>query len=356
MAQISFRKQHELGFGEARISVIIPHFNGGREIIDALQSILSQDPAPFEILVVDDHSQETNPYLVKAASEFGISVIQLAKNSGQSAARNIGVQHASGDWVCFLDQDDTFLPNHNTTLLEGVAQFPEAQAVFGGFLVPKQKPGRGKAMSAPKFKRLKPETTLGSVWKGLTLVPGAMMIQREAFLESGGFDEELRGFEDEEIVVRLLIKGYSCAITNRPVLAWRQSLASASYQSGFLDSRLLYLKKIQMQLGSTRAWARQLSKMRFRFELLTCWDLLSLGLQTQEISIARIKFDSIGISPLFAFSPLEKLACFQEKSLERLKRLLFSAPFRALLKIFGLVKSRNAIRLGLARSVSERYW
>lgn len=353
MSSISPQKQQESSLKKARISVIVPHFNGGRKIIDAIQSILSQDPAPFEILVVDDYSQETNAHLFKAATELGVRVIQLSKNSGQSAARNIGVKHAKGDWVCFLDQDDTYMPNHNATLLDGVAQFPDIQAVFGGFLVPKQRPGGDKAMAPPRFKRLNPEKTLGSVWKGLTIVPGAMLLHRETFLEHGGFDEELRGFEDEDLVVRLLLNGYSCAITNTPVLVWRQSLASASYQLTFLDSRMLYLKKIQMQLGSTRVWAAQLSKMRFRFELLTCWDLLSLGLTHKDIRIATLKFDEIGIKPLFAFSPLEKLASLQESSRGRLRRLFSSAPVRALLKILGLVKSRNAIRLGLARRLGE---
>ena len=328
------------------ISVVIPHFQGGAQILDAVESVANQTVPPLEILVVDDHSPEENASLLNLVKEPSTKIIYLPRNTGQSAARNIGVQKARGEWVCFLDQDDVYLPTHNAELLAVISRFPESQAIFGRFTLGDQKRHGIRSPGRRKISILDPAKTLRSIWRGLTIVPGCMMIRRDVFLQSGGFDEDLRGFEDEHLVARLLEKGYNCAITQSTILEWRQSLSSASYQLSFLESRELYLRKLQLQFGERKSWSRSLRLMRLRFELLGCWDSLALNLTREQIQAAARNFNSMGIRPLFSVSPLGWLGEKKDITRDSLRKLIFSPLFKFVLRIVGVVRAENAIRLG----------
>ena len=89
-----------------RISVVIPTYNRSAEIPSALRSVLGQTLQPLEVIVVDDGSTDSTeevlgPFMGK------IRYIKTA-NRGASAARNRGVVEAKGDWIAFLDSDDTW--------------------------------------------------------------------------------------------------------------------------------------------------------------------------------------------------------------------------------------------------------
>ena len=92
----------------ARVSCIIPVFNGARYAAAAIRSVLAQTAPPLEVLVVDDGSTDDTARVVGA---FGDEVTFLQQaNAGVSAARNRGVQSARGDLLCFLDADDQLHP------------------------------------------------------------------------------------------------------------------------------------------------------------------------------------------------------------------------------------------------------
>lgn len=90
-------------------SIIIPTFNAEHTLARAVDSLLRQNrPERLEILIVDDGSQDATCEL---ASQYGrehsnIRFLQIASNGGPGIARNLGLQHARGEWICFLDADD----------------------------------------------------------------------------------------------------------------------------------------------------------------------------------------------------------------------------------------------------------
>jgi len=93
---------------QPRISVVIPVYNGSKYLPDALASVVNQTLKPYEIIVVDDGSTDGSADIAKA---FGEKIIVLSQaNRGESAARNVGINAASGDWIAFLDADDVWLP------------------------------------------------------------------------------------------------------------------------------------------------------------------------------------------------------------------------------------------------------
>jgi glycosyltransferase involved in cell wall biosynthesis len=94
--------------GDNTVSVVIPVFNGGRYLREALDSVLCQTLPPLEVLVVDDGSTDESAAIAEA---YGppVRVIRQA-NQGESVARNRGIDEAQGEWVGFLDADDIWLP------------------------------------------------------------------------------------------------------------------------------------------------------------------------------------------------------------------------------------------------------
>ena len=89
------------------VSVIIPVYNGARFIAEALQSVAAQDYSPIEVIVADDGSTDET---ARIASGFpGVTVLPLA-HGGVSRARNLAVGASKGEWLAFLDADDTWLP------------------------------------------------------------------------------------------------------------------------------------------------------------------------------------------------------------------------------------------------------
>lgn len=91
-------------------SVIISTFNRAHLIERTIQSVLNQTFNDFEIIVVDDSSTDNT---LEVIQKYNVRIFNTNKNSGGPAyPRNIGITKSSGKWICFLDSDDEFLPNH----------------------------------------------------------------------------------------------------------------------------------------------------------------------------------------------------------------------------------------------------
>lgn len=92
-------------------SIIIPAYNAEKFITRGVESVLRQTLKDFELIVVDDGSKDRTLERLKSINDERLVVISQA-NKGVSAARNTGIRNAHGEFVCFLDADDEYLPNH----------------------------------------------------------------------------------------------------------------------------------------------------------------------------------------------------------------------------------------------------
>ena len=88
------------------ISVIIPLYNKRDFILGTIDSVLKQKYGDYEIIVVDDGSTDDSISVVETISDNRLRLFRK-QNGGPSSARNYGVQQAKGDWIFFLDADDT---------------------------------------------------------------------------------------------------------------------------------------------------------------------------------------------------------------------------------------------------------
>ena len=99
------------------VSVIVPFYNAESHIKTCLDVLLNQDfIKPFEIIMVDDASTDNSRNIVKMHEFPSLQLYSLPSNSGPAAARNVGLNKAKGEYIFFLDVDDTIAPNILTTL------------------------------------------------------------------------------------------------------------------------------------------------------------------------------------------------------------------------------------------------
>ncbi len=113
------------------ISVVIPLFNKRPWVVEAVGSALAQDWSPLEVIVVDDGSTDGGADLL-TGFDSRVRVFRQT-NAGESAARNLGIAEARGDWVAFLDADDRFVQGRLRSLVELSLMHPEAAVLCCGY-------------------------------------------------------------------------------------------------------------------------------------------------------------------------------------------------------------------------------
>ena len=131
-------------------SVVIPTYNRAPLLPRALRSVLGQTFEDFELLVVDDASTDDTTAVVAAHQDRRISYLRLQENGGVANARNAGIAAARGTFVCFLDDDDEYLPEFRERTWETLEDGPESVGlawcgvVWAGETQAGESPGSGE--------------------------------------------------------------------------------------------------------------------------------------------------------------------------------------------------------------------
>jgi glycosyltransferase involved in cell wall biosynthesis len=208
------------------VSVVIPCFNDGAFLKDAVESVLAQTLQPIEILIVNDGSTDTKTLkLLGSIKSSGVEVIHQ-ENRGLASARNTGIRKSTGDYLYFLDADDLIAP--------------ECLATLSALLE-----GRKDALAAASRIQLLGGAHHGKVW-GQPLNPyiirvqnqsgAGIMLRKDAIrLYDIWYDESMRsGYEDWELNIRLAKTGRDVLFCPEPLYRYRirkRSLLSTSRKS-----------------------------------------------------------------------------------------------------------------------------
>ena len=110
------------------ISVVIATYNRASLLPETLDAVLAQRFRDFELIVVDDGSTDETQQVLKPYGDRVRYFYQ--ENSGPSAARNLGVRHARGEWIAIQDSDDLFAPDHLESLFAFAEKNPDCGMVF----------------------------------------------------------------------------------------------------------------------------------------------------------------------------------------------------------------------------------
>jgi len=199
------------------VSVIIPTYNRADLVGAAVESVLKQTYTDFEVIVVDDGSQDNTSDIIRAYSDSRIRYF-YQDNAGLGAARNTGIELARGDFLSFLDSDDLLLPEK---LGFQVSQFEEDESlgfVSSGYQFIEWN-GQPVAFRWPWI--LQPHLNLETILYGCPIVPNAVLVRTSWVRKIGGFNNNLRRAEDFDLWSRLAAAGCSMDWSPAVLCAYR---------------------------------------------------------------------------------------------------------------------------------------
>ena len=224
------------------VSVIITSFNHAKFLHASIGSVLAQTYSSIEIIVVDDGS--TDDTAVVAMGYNGVRYY-FQSNAGPSAARNCGIEQATGDYLIFLDADDILLAGAVELQVREIAKDPSLAFVSGGHMTSNEILEERRSVSSTVTSNEYPELLKGN-YIGMI---GAVIFRR-SLLAHHRFDLTLKGCEDYDLYLRLA-KEYKTCNHQGMIAVYRGHSASASKDYlMMLKTALLVLEKQRAAINS----------------------------------------------------------------------------------------------------------
>lgn len=261
------------------VSVIMPVYNACRVdrrfFIKALETIVGQTYHPIELIVVDDGSTDETRQVyenfIGLYPRFNARYL-IKENGGQSSARNFGVRESSGEYLCFIDQDDEWYLNKLEKVISWIANndidmlYTDSDVIDGDGHVTHSGIHKLHGAGWPHPKR----TLEDILFKDIFVMPGLMTIKKSAYEEVGGFDENLSGYEDDDLFLRLFAK-FKVFYLPTPTLRWRMYGDNYSFSHRMLTSRSYYWRKLLKNHTNqgTDVFRLRLISLRFFREFMT---------------------------------------------------------------------------------------
>jgi len=206
---------------EYSVSVVIPSYNCAALLPRAVESVLGQTCAPYEVIVVDDGSVDNTSEIVEQYGDRVRYVYQ--ENAGVAVARNHGIEIARGNWIAFLDADDEWFPHKLERQVSALKAHPELQWCACNAEV-----HHGNGIQVPeltKRARRQLEKTgyfrdyFAATEQNVMIHTAGMLISKKLLRAVGHFDTNLHGPEDIDLWCRLALK--SPQIGYVPTLCYR---------------------------------------------------------------------------------------------------------------------------------------
>jgi glycosyltransferase involved in cell wall biosynthesis len=186
-----------------KVSVVIPTYNCAAFLPIAIESVLAQTYRDFEIIVVDDGSTDATSEVIAPYLDRVQFIMQ--ENKGVAAARNTGIRASRGEFIAWLDADDTWLPDKLTLQLPRFAD-PEVLIAYSDLSV---RYSDGRVLSS--YLAGRPLACEGYIVDNFVrsrfLMPSAMVLRRDSMERHGLFDEEMLACEDVELFARICLHG-----------------------------------------------------------------------------------------------------------------------------------------------------
>ena len=204
--------------GEILVTVVMPVRDRADTVLVAVKSVLDQSYTNFELIVVDDASQDETCTRIGSVGDPRVHVIRLERHEGVSAARNAALSHACGRVVAYLDSDNTWDERYLAAMVGAHCRVPDADGWYCGQLLYRDQSDRPSAVRFGAFNRALVENR-----NYIDL--NAFCHTRDAVEAIGGFDTRLRRFVDWDLILRLSEVGKICSV---PVLLSRYFYDKAS--------------------------------------------------------------------------------------------------------------------------------
>lgn len=187
------------------VSAVIPAYNAEHCVAEAIQSVLDQTYEVSEIIVVDDGSSD---HTAEVAAGFSRTRVIQQPNQGPGAARNSGINAASGEWIAFLDSDDLWVPRKTEIQLGYVT--PDAGVIHANQFDP---------------------IYFGNLWhRQAHVTPSGALVRKQALLDVGGFEETraIIGVEDLNVWLKIALTNWRFVRSEVDLFGYRPTQQSLS--------------------------------------------------------------------------------------------------------------------------------
>jgi succinoglycan biosynthesis protein ExoO len=212
---------------QPKVTVVIPCYNAERTVAHAIRSVLQQTVQDFEIVIVDDGSQDGTHQIACGFSGSRVRVLQHELNRGPAAARNTAFEAAKGEWVCVLDADDVLASDYLEVLLAYASDYPNAflgsdiGCFFGNDETPRPWRTMFRCARAPIMSDMVIPGFASFINYGIDVKPFfPLQAMRKFAIQQ---EERAKGSEWLEFIAELYRAGLQLVLINRPIYYYRAS-------------------------------------------------------------------------------------------------------------------------------------
>ena|SRR2546426_2731559 len=184
-----------------RVSAVVTCFNSAGTVSRAIESVRTQTISDLEIVVVDDASKDDTVKIIEAIPDARIRLILNSRNRGIGGAKNVGIAAARGQFIAFIDSDDSWVPQKLAIQLSELDRDPSRTPLsFSAFWVHRGESG-ARVLRCPARRG----SWLKSILTGETFSLGSTLVATKACFDSvGRFDENLTRLQDRDWTLRYL--------------------------------------------------------------------------------------------------------------------------------------------------------
>jgi glycosyltransferase involved in cell wall biosynthesis len=253
------------------VSVVIPAYNSARYISQALDSVKAQTFSEYEVIVVNDGSQDRDE-LERIIHSHPLPIVYLSQeNKGVSAARNAAIRIAKGEFYAQLDADDQWMPDYLDVQLKTLADNPDVALVYPNATI------IGDEVEAEvEFMKLSPsegEVCFETLVTQQCVVMTCVTARMSAIRDAGLFDEELRSCEDFDLWLRVAKKVGRIVYHRRVLALYRRHMGSLSSDRVCMLLNLLAVfekcgRTLELSEAETKILNREIIRNRSMLHLL----------------------------------------------------------------------------------------
>tara|TARA_Y100000287_G_scaffold186136_1_gene192131 strand:+ start:6777 stop:7484 length:708 start_codon:yes stop_codon:yes gene_type:complete len=178
------------------VDIIIPAYNPGKDLVEAVSSCYNQSYRNFSVIVIDDNSENNVARLLREFPE--VKYIRNDKNLGPAGARNVGMKASSGELISFLDSDDLMHRDKLKLSCEAFAKHADVGMVCGNYRIISNR----KKLLRPFYSR-PIKISHAALMKQNFVASGSVTVKRDVIKDVGGFDEKLWIAEDYDLWIRI---------------------------------------------------------------------------------------------------------------------------------------------------------
>ena len=204
------------------VSVVIPTFNRAEKLVKALHSVLTQSVLPAQIIVVDDASTDGTSQMDFATMSSRIRYVRSEANLGGAVSRNIGVQHAVGNWIAFLDSDDIWLPDKLKRQRDVVRRRASSDFFICSNVISRKMDG-SESLYNKRAPHHGEDLSEYFLIEGNSFQTSSLVVPADAF-RTVRFNETLRRHQDWDLVLNLVHAGFDYEYCDEPLAVYCDDL------------------------------------------------------------------------------------------------------------------------------------